>query len=310
VDIIRTWLYYTILRVFQLTGEPAFRWVRISGMGLDEKGEAMHKSKGNVIDPDPVIEKYGADAFRYWAAASAKLGYDYRYNESMVKTGLLFATKLWNIARYISSFDEPEKYVLRPIDKATLALVNKLIVAVDNAFRDLDVYVPVTEIYNFTWNYFASHYIELTKNRAYNTGNKYSEEEQRGAWFTLHYTLKRILQLLAPIMPFVTDAIHRELYGKSVHAEKYPEPDREFLEESTELASITINANHAIWKYKKQRGLKLSDPLVNRLYLPLTLSPVLDELTDLHNLRNVKVYEQKPPEGAIDIGGGIYVETF
>ncbi|HDI02019.1 MAG TPA: valine--tRNA ligase, partial [Ignisphaera sp.] len=74
IDIIRTWLYYALLRVYLLHGRPAFDYVRLNGMGLDEKGEAMHKSKGNVIYPEPYVEKYGADAFRYWSAAAAKLG--------------------------------------------------------------------------------------------------------------------------------------------------------------------------------------------------------------------------------------------
>jgi len=309
VDIIRTWLYYSILRVYQILGRPAFRWVRLSGMGLDEKGEAMHKSKGNIIDPDPYLEKYGADAFRFWAAASAKLGYDYRFSEATIKTGLLFATKLWNIARYISSFPEPSSYVLRPIDRSTLALLNRLIVTVDTAYRDLDVYVPITEIYNFTWNYFASHYLELTKSRAYNTAGKYSEEEQRGVWYTLHYTLKTLLKLLAPIMPFVTDAIYRELYGRTVHREAFPEPEEEYLEESPELANRVVEVNHAIWRYKKSRGMKLSQPLDVKVYLPATIAPALEELVDLHGLVNVEIYEERPPEKAIDIGGGVFVET-
>ncbi|MCC6041957.1 MAG: class I tRNA ligase family protein, partial [Desulfurococcaceae archaeon] len=70
-DIIRTWLYYTTLRVWMLTGRPPFRWVRITGMGLDEKGRAMHKSLGNVIYPEPYLERYGADAFRYWSAVAS-----------------------------------------------------------------------------------------------------------------------------------------------------------------------------------------------------------------------------------------------
>ncbi|MEM4490546.1 MAG: valine--tRNA ligase [Desulfurococcaceae archaeon] len=309
LDIIRTWLYYTILRVYQLTGKPAFKWIRISGMGLDEKGEAMHKSKGNVIDPEPILEKYGADAFRYWAAASAKLGYDYRYSEAMVKTGLLFATKLWNIARYVSSFPEPEEFELRPIDKSTLALVNRLIIIVDNGFRELDTYVPINEIYQFTWNYFASHYIELTKSRAYNFTGKYSQSEQKGAWYVLHYTLKRILRMLAPIMPFVTDAIYRELYGKTVHKERFPEPDEEYLEESPDLALRIRDINHAIWKYKKENNLKLSTPIERRIYLPIYVKLVVDELIDLHGLKQVEFYEEKPPQGVLEIGAGVYLEA-
>jgi len=92
-DIIRTWLYYTLLRVYQLLGRCAFDYIRISGMGLDEKGEAMHKSKGNVVYPEPYIEKYGADAFRFWSAAAAKLGSDYRFSEQLLKTRCIIYNK-------------------------------------------------------------------------------------------------------------------------------------------------------------------------------------------------------------------------
>ncbi|ADV65367.1 valine--tRNA ligase [Desulfurococcus mucosus] len=305
-DIIRTWLYYSLLRVYQLTGKPAFKWVRITGMGLDEKGEAMHKSKGNVIDPDPFIEKYGADAFRYWAAASAKLGYDYRFSEQTLRTGLLFATKLWNIARYISSFPEPVDYELREIDKATLAYLGRVLEKVDKAYSELDVYEPVNELYQFTWNYFASHYIELTKSRAYNREGKYSELEQKAAWYTLHYTLKAVLRALAPIMPFITDAIYRELYGRSVHTERFPEPLEEHLKQPHDLVDRVMNADSAIWGYKKKKGLKLSDPLKTTVYLPRALEGVLEELKDLHRLENTVLYDE-PPSNAVDIGGGVYI---
>ncbi|WP_042667752.1 valine--tRNA ligase [Desulfurococcus amylolyticus] len=305
-DIIRTWLYYSILRVYQLTGKPAFKWVRITGMGLDEKGEAMHKSKGNVIDPDPYVEKYGADAFRFWAAISAKLGYDYRFSEQTLKTGLYFATKLWNIARYISSFPEPKEYRLRGIDKATLAYLDKIIEKIDKAYSELDVYEPVNEIYQFTWNYFASHYIELTKSRAYNRDGKYNELEQKAAWFTLHYTLKSILKALAPIMPFITDAIYRELYGRSIHLERFPEPDRERLKQPHNLVEKVVNVNSAIWSYKKRNNMKLSEPLRGKVYLPKDLEEVAEELRDLHKLEEIEFYEEAP-SNTIDVGGGVYL---
>lgn len=309
IEIIRTWLYYTLLRVYQLMNKPAFKWIRLTGMGLDEKGEAMHKSKGNIIDPNPILEKYGADAFRYWAAVSAKLGYDYRYNEAVVRTGLLFATKLWNLARYISSFPQPEEYVLRPIDEATIVLVNKLTKTVDAGYSELDVYMPINEIYQFTWNYFASHYVELSKTRAYNRNGKYTRLEQQGAWYTLHYVFKRILLMLSPIMPFVTDAIYRELYGKSIHLELFPEPDPIYLEKKDELAVRAQEVNHIIWKYKKEHGMKQIDP-IGKLLLPLELKPVIDELIDLHRIEQYEFYAgEKPSINALEIGAGVYIAT-
>ncbi len=307
-DIIRTWLYYTLLRVYQLTGKPAFKWVRITGMGLDEKGEAMHKSKGNVIDPEPFIEKYGADAFRYWAAASSKLGYDYRFSEQVIKTGSLFATKLWNIARFISMFPRPEKPVsLRAIDTATLAYLNKLLAEIDKAYSELDVYEPATTIYQFTWNYFASHYIELVKKRAYNRDGKYSRAEQEAAWYTLYYVLDRILRALAPIMPFITDAIYTRLFGETIHIQRFPEPEEKWLEKDYGLIDIVVKINSAIWSYKKKRNIRFSEPLKTKIYIPSSAEPVLKELADLHHLENVEFYEEKPLDNTVNIGGPVYV---
>ncbi len=305
-EIIRTWLYYTLLRVYQLTGKPAFRWVRVTGMGLDKKGRAMHKSLGNVIDPEPFLEKYGGDAFRYWSAAAAKLGYDYRFREDMLRTGLSFATKLWNISRFISMFPRPEDgYRLREIDKATLAKLAELIKRVDKAYSELDVYVPITEIYQFAWNYFASNYLEAVKARAYNREGRYSAEEQRGAWYTLYTVLDNLLRMLAPIMPFVTDAIYRRLFGASVHTQRFPEPVEEWLGWSSRAAELLVEANTAIWSYKKKSGMRLRDPLP-RILLPEEMSVIAEELRDLHRIEAVETYSGEKPAGR-DIGAGIIV---
>uniref|UniRef100_A0A7C4D6X5 Valine--tRNA ligase n=1 Tax=Staphylothermus marinus TaxID=2280 RepID=A0A7C4D6X5_STAMA len=307
-DIIRTWLYYSILRVYLLTGKPAFKWIRITGMGLDEKGEAMHKSKGNVIDPEPFIEKYGADAFRFWSAYASKLGYDYRFSEHTIKTGYLFATKLWNIARFISMFPKVDSVEqLRPIDEATIIYLNNILREVDKAYSDLDVYTPIDAIYKFTWNYFASHYIELIKNRAYNMNKKYSIVEQKSAWYTLHYVLNRVLRALAPIMPFITDAIYEKLYDETVHKTKFPEPENEWLGKDYSLVNNIIELNSTIWSFKKKNNIRFSEPLREEIYLPILVKPVIDEIVDLHHLENVRLYVDKPPEKAVNIGWKIYI---
>lgn len=291
-DIIRTWLYYSILRIYQLTERPAFKWVRISGMGLDEKGEAMHKSKGNVIEPEPYIEKYGADAFRYWASVASKLGYDYRFSENMIKTGSLFITKILNISRFISSFDYPDRdsVVLREIDKALLKKLNKLIRRVDESFNNFDVYEAMQEIYSFTWDIFASNYIELVKQRAYNLESRYSPEEQRGAWFTLHEALSTILRLLAPIMPFATDYIWRNLYGGSVHRQRFPEPIEEYEKYNEKSLDLAIEINSAVWKFKKSMNIRFSDEIKGILYInDAAGTNIIDELIDLHKIREIRI---------------------
>ena len=285
-DIIRTWLYYTLLRVYQLTGRPAFRWVRVSGMGLDRRGRAMHKSLGNVIPPDPVFEEYGADAFRYWAAASARLGFDYRFSEDMLRTGKLFATKLWNIARLISAFPEPtEGYRFSMVDKAFMGLLDEYLVRIDEAFERMDVFDPIHLIYEYSWDMFASNYVELAKKPAYNRDSRYSEELQRGAWKTLHLILRKILIALSPIMPFVTDAIYRELYGESVHKQSWPEPSG--YKDLADYARLVVKVNKAIWGKKRSRNMKLVEPLPGTVCVEGLEEETAALLSDFHKT-NIK----------------------
>ncbi|MDP2668049.1 MAG: class I tRNA ligase family protein, partial [Nitrosopumilaceae archaeon] len=108
-DIVRTWLYYTILRCEQLTGKTPWSEAWIMGYGLDEKGMKMSKSKGNAIDPLPVIQQLGADTFRFWSASEINHGYDFRCSEQKIESTKKFLSKLWNVARFLSSFPVPEK---------------------------------------------------------------------------------------------------------------------------------------------------------------------------------------------------------
>ncbi|MEM4845491.1 MAG: valine--tRNA ligase [Acidilobaceae archaeon] len=307
-DIIRTWLYYTLLRVYQLTGRPAFRWVRITGMGLDPSGRPMHKSLGNIIDPEPILEEYGADAFRFWAAVASRLGYDYRYDPGKVKTGRLLLTKLWNIARLISAFPEVEVEEYTLTDKAFMALFEDYIIDVDKAYSDLDTYEPGIKLYELAWDVFASNYIELVKSRAYNRDRLFSIDAQRSAWATLHKIFKGILIAFSPIIPFITDDIYRRLYGKTVHRERMPEPSMT-LEDRAKYAGIAkkiIEINKAIWSYKRKLKLRLKDKIENTLILvSKDLEEVLLDLESLHNTK-FKTYIE-PPKGAESIAPGVYV---
>ncbi|MEM0453202.1 MAG: valine--tRNA ligase [Sulfolobales archaeon] len=307
-DIIRTWLYYTILRVYQLTSKPAFRWVRISGMGLDEKGEAMHKSKGNVIYPEQFIDKYGADAFRYWAAAASRLGSDYRWSEKLIRTGVLYITKLLNIARFVSAFPEVNSgFKLRPIDEAMLNYLWKASERIINSYENnLDVYEPINELYSLTWDIFASNYIEAVKTRAYGLG-KYNDEEVKAVWYVLHKTLKTILKLLAPILPFITDYIWRNLYDpKGVHLQLINEADIIHETIHTDLIERLVRANSIIWKYKKENNIRFSENLNAILYIPKELEPIAEELKDLHKFSEIVV--GSPHGSYIQIGEGIFIK--
>ncbi len=305
-DIVRTWLYYTTLRVWLLTSRPPFRWVRITGMGLDEKGRAMHKSLGNVIYPEPYIEKYGADAFRFWSAVASKLGSDYRWSEATVRSGLLFSTKLVNIARFITSFEEPRGEVaLRELDKAMLAYASKIAREVVDGYRKLDVYDPTLKLYHLIWDVFASNYMEMVKPRVYRKSPS-TEAEVAGAIHTLYRVLKLSLKLLSPVMPFTTDYIWRSLTGRPIAKERISEEELSFSEGRAELIERVVEVNSAIWKWKKERGMRLSERIEGTLYVPEELGSVIEDLKYFHNVREIVV--GRPESWDYELAPGIYLK--
>jgi valyl-tRNA synthetase len=280
-DIVRTWLYYSLLRVYQLTGKRAFQKAWITGYCVDEKGEKMSKSKGNVIDPIPLIEKYGADAFRYWGASEASLGFDFRASEKRVENASKFITKLWNVARFVSQFPVIENFdeeKLLPGDKWILSELKKTYEKCIEGYKCFNFFIPATEVREFLWNLFASHYIEMVKRRAY---GEFSEEEQKAAWYTLHKVMKTILKLLAPIIPFVTEYIWLKVYGKdSIHCQLFDEKI-----ETEDLSNYTqklLEFNSFVWKEKKERNLSLKDSL--DVKIPKELKIFEKELISAHNL--------------------------
>jgi len=166
-DIVRTWLYYTLLRCEQLTGKKPWPEAWIMGYGLDEKGMKMSKSKGNAIDPLPVIEKLGADTFRFWSASEINHGYDFRCNEQKIESTKKFLSKLWNVSRFLSSFPVVESGTTNVSDKWILSELDSLVKECKKGYDEYNFFIPAIAIREFTWNLFAAHYIEMVKGRAY-----------------------------------------------------------------------------------------------------------------------------------------------
>jgi valyl-tRNA synthetase len=278
-DIVRTWLYYTLLRCYQLTGKIPWRYAWVSGYCVDEKGEKMSKSKGNVIDPLPIIKKYGGDAFRFWSAQEASLGYDFRASEKRVLNASKFLTKLWNIARFVSSFPMPKRAKLEATDKWILSELNALIKDCLKGYKEFNFFIPATKIREFTWNLFASHYIEMVKARAYGKG--FRKEESEAAWFTLHECLRNILLLLAPITPFITEYIWQKLYSKkSIHLQKFPK--QKWGSKLREKTKKILEFNSKVWNEKKKLGVPLTKSI--KMEIPKELKEFEKDLKAMHKL--------------------------
>jgi valyl-tRNA synthetase len=275
-DIVRNWLYYTILKSFHLLGQKAFHHVWISGMGLDEEGRAMHKSLGNVVEPGPILERYGADAFRFWAASEVNVGENFRFSEERVAGAKKFLTKLWNVARFTSSFQEVEARRLRPAEEWILSELNQMIADCRRGYEDFNFFIPANRIRDFLWNLFAPHYVEMVKFRAY--------EGDSACLQVLHTVLRTVLRLLAPICPFITDYIWREVYGGSVHRELLPGPVEEWESKLRDLTPALVEFNSSVWREKKRRGLALKEE-IKGVALPRKLHPLADDLVRMHNLK-------------------------
>ncbi|HDN90802.1 MAG TPA: valine--tRNA ligase, partial [Candidatus Aenigmarchaeota archaeon] len=185
-DIVRTWLFYSLLRVYQLLKDRAFEMVWISGLGLDKNGRPMHKSLGNVIYPMPLFEKYGADAVRFFGAAEINVGEDFRINEQKIQGASKFLRKLWNVAKFVTQFQRPKRVSkLEPSDEWIISLTNKLIEECRRGYKKLNFFIPANRIRNFVWETFAPHYLEMVKARAYGKG--FSKRESEAARYTLYY---------------------------------------------------------------------------------------------------------------------------
>ncbi|MHA1200059.1 MAG: class I tRNA ligase family protein, partial [Candidatus Heimdallarchaeaceae archaeon] len=284
-DIVRTWLHYTMLRGHQLYDKPAFNYAWISGFVVDSKGEKFSKSAGSNIKPENMIEKYGGDAVRFYGAAEASHGSDIRFNQQRLQGISKLINKLYNIAKFLSRFpiiEDTKDISLQPADEWILSELARVVEEAKSGYEIFDFQIPAKTLRNFTWEIFASHYMELVKGRAYNRNNSYTEQEQKAAWYTLHKVMQELTKSFAPIIPFVTDLIYRGIYDKTVHLEKFPE-GKEIIDkpQHLEITSTLLELNSAIWKYKKSKQLPLNTP-IQQILLPKIVSPLINDLQSMH----------------------------
>jgi valyl-tRNA synthetase len=230
-DIIRTWLFSTLVRSHFEHGTVPWRNAALSGWILDPDRKKMSKSKGNVVTPHEPFDKFGADAVRYWAA-SARLGVDTAYSEDQMKVGRKLATKLLNVSKFVLSFpwtsaDElPATAVeFTPVDASMLARLDATITGATAAFDDLDHARALEPTESFFW-WFCDDYVELVKSRAY--GGR-GDAAAASAVSALRIALAALQRLIAPFQPFVTDEVWSwwqpiEAVDGSIHRAPWPAP--------------------------------------------------------------------------------------
>jgi valyl-tRNA synthetase len=286
-EIIRTWLYYTLLKDWLLTGECIFRDVWINYHITDEKGNKMSKSKGNVIDPRDILDKFGAEPFRLWAAIEGNLEKtDFKCSFERIEGASKTITKLLNVARFISMFPEAEKRPKKPCaaDEWIMGELAEIVKAATESYENYDFHNPSIKIKNFIWEAFSSHYVELVKNRAYNQEGKFTKNQQDSALWTLNYVLDTILKIWAPVLPFITAKIYRDMRGKDIHAAEFPAPSKAKKGEFTTVELLALDA--AVWKAKKDKGLSLKSDLCS-LTVPEKFRPLEKDLISAHKIKRL-----------------------
>ncbi len=227
-DILFFWVARMIMMGLKFMNEVPFRDVYIHALVRDLQGHKMSKSKGNVIDPLLMIGEYGADAFRFSLAAFAAQGRDVRFSEKRVEGYRHFINKLWNASQFILNYSECKtgKNVYECEDNLDLPskwILSRLSRTAHNVNRELGEYRfndAASNIYQFVWHEFCDWYIEITKPVLY----KGTQKNKEVAANCLFYILKKILLLLHPFMPFITEEIWKLVFetNSSIMAEDYP----------------------------------------------------------------------------------------
>lgn len=221
-DIIRTWLFSTVVRAHFENGSLPWNTTGISGWILDPDRKKMSKSKGNVVTPVALLEKYSSDAVRYWAA-SGRLGTDTALDEGQMKVGRRLSIKILNASKFVMSVagenatTDPAQ-VTEPLDRAMLAALADVVEEATTAFRSYDHTRALERTERFFWD-FCDDYLELVKTRAYDT----ESAEGASARAALLIALGALHKLFAPFVPFVTDEVWSWWQDGSVHAQSWPD---------------------------------------------------------------------------------------
>ena len=242
-DIITFWVSRMIVAGMEHMGEKPFDTVLIHGLVRDSQGRKMSKSLGNGIDPLEVIDNYGADALRFMLATGNSPGNDMRYSDEKVKASRNFANKLWNATRFIM-MNLPEDFEvngelpcdLTLEDKWLVSKLNTLAGEVNDNLNKFELGVAVSKLYDFIWDIFCDWYIELTKPRILAGGQTAISAQKVLVWAIL-----RILKLLHPFMPFITEEIWQALKGGTpLMLERFPvfEDALKFSDEESDFEKI------------------------------------------------------------------------
>ena len=283
-DIIPFWVARMIFQGLEFTGQRPFKNTLIHGLIRDEQGRKMSKSLGNGIDPMDVIEKYGADALRWFLVNGSTPGQDTRFSWKAIGASWNFINKIWNMSRFVLMNLEDTKADAQPdpstfdlSDQWIFARLNETIESVTAKFDKFEFGEAERDLYNFIWNELADWYIEMAKEVLYGE----DEAAKAAKRINLRYVLDQVLRLLHPIMPFVTEKIWLTMphIGESIVVASYPVTHKEF-----ENADAIKQMQALIELIRAVRGIRtdVNAPMANEIDIQVKLQdadlkPIFDQ---------------------------------
>ena len=262
-DIIFFWVARMIFSGIEHMGEVPFRTVFIHGLVRDAQGRKMSKSLGNGIDPLDVIDEYGTDALRFMLASSVSPGNDMRYSDEKMIAARNFCNKMWNAGRFILMNDvdgvKPDTLPaeLEIEDRWILTQLENVIQEVTANLEHFELGIAASKVYDFAWDVFCDWYVELAKLRL----NSDDENRKQSCKQVLVYTFTRILQMLHPFMPFITEAIYEALPTscESIMISRWPEFDSSLcFEEDTERFGKIMDIIKAVRAIRAEKNVQPS----------------------------------------------------
>lgn len=280
-EIVRTWLYYTVLRGYLETGKVPFENVWIHQHITDQQGRKMSKSVGNIIDPKDILKLHGAESFRFWAALEGNLAeQDLKCSMDRIGAETKTINKLLNLSRFVIQFKKPNKVKTTKLDQLFIDYIDVETLNADENYQVYEFHKPAETLRKFLWDIFASHYVEIVKSRAYNENNNFSKDESESAKYTLYYLLEKLIYLLYPIIPQVTSVIGNEL-GFSLHEAEFPKVKKK--DNTIKTIEEIMSFNSEVWKQKREQNISLKESIKN-IKIPTNLKDYEKDLTSCHNL--------------------------
>ncbi|MFW6014428.1 MAG: valine--tRNA ligase [Nanoarchaeota archaeon] len=310
-DIITFWLFNTVVKSRYHFDKNPWEDVVVSGHALDPNGRKMSKSLGNVVNPIEMMEKYCADALRYWAASS-KLGEDLPFQEKDLVTGNKTITKLWNASKfsimhlYGHEIKKPKEF--EAVDRWLLSKMNRMIKESTDHFKKYEYSKTKAKVDYFFWHDLCDSYLEFVKHRLYNPQD-YKTESIDSARYTLYHGFLTSLKLFAPIMPHITEEIYHLYFAnkegkKSIHISQWPHCDAELIDDEAEkIGELVEYAANTARKAKSEQNLSLKEP-IKRLVLKskvhrASFEKIKNDIVNITKAQDVE-YEELPENSKLD----------